>query len=316
MAQYKVPQDVEADDKLIGPFSFRQFVYLMIAAGLCFVAWLLLSVFAPLVIIPLPLIILFIVLALPLKKDQPMETYLAALINFYLNPRKRIWRPGQPESTIEITAPKTVEKSLTKDITGSEATHRLSFLADLVDSGGQILSPANSVKAEFVEEANAIQDIFDPMTHNIDFSRVIDTESEQRRNATIAKMRAAIENTEQPYLADTSLRKFASPATTTQPPPTNPTPHQVVPDIGSAQNSLSDGLAGQSAQAVRSEAERTPASVPSESPILADSQPQAPDPKLANLAAADDLSISTIAKEANRIKKQDDEVFISLRGDK
>ena len=34
MAQYKVPQDVEADDKLIGPFSFRQFVYLLIAGGL------------------------------------------------------------------------------------------------------------------------------------------------------------------------------------------------------------------------------------------------------------------------------------------
>ena len=33
MAQYKVPQDVEADDKLIGPFSFRQFVYLLIAGG-------------------------------------------------------------------------------------------------------------------------------------------------------------------------------------------------------------------------------------------------------------------------------------------
>ena len=27
MAVYKVPQDVEADDKLIGPFSFRQFIY-------------------------------------------------------------------------------------------------------------------------------------------------------------------------------------------------------------------------------------------------------------------------------------------------
>lgn len=32
MASYKVPQDVEADDKLIGPFSFRQFIYLGIAA--------------------------------------------------------------------------------------------------------------------------------------------------------------------------------------------------------------------------------------------------------------------------------------------
>ena len=31
MAQYKVPQDVEAEDKLIGPFSFRQFIYLGVA---------------------------------------------------------------------------------------------------------------------------------------------------------------------------------------------------------------------------------------------------------------------------------------------
>lgn len=34
MAQYKVPQDVEADDKLLGPFSFRQFIYLLIAGGM------------------------------------------------------------------------------------------------------------------------------------------------------------------------------------------------------------------------------------------------------------------------------------------
>ncbi|MCF0232804.1 MAG: PrgI family protein, partial [Enterococcus sp.] len=33
MAQYKVPQNVEADDKLLGPFSFRQFIYLLVAAG-------------------------------------------------------------------------------------------------------------------------------------------------------------------------------------------------------------------------------------------------------------------------------------------
>ena len=32
MAEYKVAQDVEAEDKLIGPFSFRQFIYLIIVA--------------------------------------------------------------------------------------------------------------------------------------------------------------------------------------------------------------------------------------------------------------------------------------------
>ena len=39
MAQYKVPQDVEADDKLLGPFNFRQFIYLLIVAALIALAW-------------------------------------------------------------------------------------------------------------------------------------------------------------------------------------------------------------------------------------------------------------------------------------
>lgn len=57
MAVYKVPQDVEADDKLIGPFSFRQFIYLIIAAIAIALAWGLSQLFIPLAIIPLPIII-------------------------------------------------------------------------------------------------------------------------------------------------------------------------------------------------------------------------------------------------------------------
>ena len=75
MAQYKVPQDVEADDKLLGPFSFRQFVYLLIAGGLIALAIGLFQLFPLLVIIPLPFVLFFGALALPLRKDQPMETY-------------------------------------------------------------------------------------------------------------------------------------------------------------------------------------------------------------------------------------------------
>ena len=109
MAQYKVPQDVEADDKLIGPFSFRQFVYLLIAGGLIALAVGLFQLFPLLAIIPLIPTLLFLALALPLKKDQPMETYLAAIVSYYLKPRTRLWTPGQRESIILITAPKLVE---------------------------------------------------------------------------------------------------------------------------------------------------------------------------------------------------------------
>ena len=80
MAVYKVPQDVEADDKLIGPFTFRQFIYLIIVALLIAIAWWMAQFFVGLIIFPLPFIVFFGALALPLRKDQPMEIYLAAMV--------------------------------------------------------------------------------------------------------------------------------------------------------------------------------------------------------------------------------------------
>ena len=163
MAQYKVPQDVEADDKLIGPFSFRQFVYILIAGGLIALAIGLFQIFPLLAIIPVPFILFFGALALPLRKDQPMETYLAAMVSYYLKPHNRKWTPGQRESTIQITAPKVVEESRVRDITGEEATHRLSFLADIVDTGGYAIKGASTspMREDLVAEANATSDIFE-----------------------------------------------------------------------------------------------------------------------------------------------------------
>ena len=137
MATYKVPQDVEADDKLLGPFSFRQFVYLIIVAASIGIAWILAQIFIGLIIIPMPFIIFFGALALPLKKDQPMETYLAAIFSFYfIKPRKRIWVPDGIESLVEITAPRQVEPERVKDINQHEAAARLSYLTDIIDSRG------------------------------------------------------------------------------------------------------------------------------------------------------------------------------------
>ena len=80
MAQYKVPQDVEADDKLLGPFSFRQFVYLLIAGGLIALAVGLFQLFPLLAIIPLPPVLLFVALALPLKSFLLREVTISTLL--------------------------------------------------------------------------------------------------------------------------------------------------------------------------------------------------------------------------------------------
>ena len=149
MAVYKVPQDVEADDKLIGPFSFRQFIYLIVVAISMAMAWGLSQIFIPLAIIPLPIIIFFAVLALPLRKDQPMETYLSAVVSFYfLKSRVRFWQPDGIFSFVTIIPPKDSERILTKNLTDDEANQRLGYLADLVDTHGWAIRGASAVSAD------------------------------------------------------------------------------------------------------------------------------------------------------------------------
>lgn len=176
MATYKVPQDVEADDKLIGPFSFRQFIYLIIVALAIGLAWGLAQLFVGLAIIPLPIILFFGTLALPLRKDQPMEIYMAAMVSFYLKPRLRKWDPEGIESLIEITAPKTVEVRRTKDLSQSEAEQRLSYLANIVDSQGWAIrgvagTSGTTMNNDVYLEAQSAEDVLDTNTsiaHNFD----------------------------------------------------------------------------------------------------------------------------------------------------
>lgn len=168
MAEYKVPQDVEADDKLIGPFSFRQFVYLIAAVLAGAIAWGLYQLFPLLALAPLPVIVFFGALALPLKKDQPMEMYLSAMVAFYLKPHKRMWDADGVESMIEITVPKTVAIQRTKNISQNEAQERFGYLAEIVDSQGWavrgqggIQAPNSAMNADVYYAAQQAEDILD-----------------------------------------------------------------------------------------------------------------------------------------------------------
>ena len=310
MAQYKVPQDVEADDKLLGPFSFRQFVYLLIAGGLIALAVGLFQLFPLLAIIPLPPVLLFVALALPLKKDQPMETYLAAIVSYYLKPHTRFWMPGQRESTIQITAPKKVEESRTRDITGEEATHRLSFLADIVDTGGYAIKGAgnNPMREDLIAEANATADMFEG-NHFNNLSNVIQKDETERHAEVVREMQQAINETENIAMSNVQLEKrFAEMKPTMS--------------VGSPQQQM------QNMSVSREETFKSPTVILPNSPVVekpveksnrvnwnlaekASTTP--PKPSIIELANNDAFSVQTIAKEANRInRKEEGEVFISL----
>ena len=196
MATYKVPQDVEAEDKLLGPFTFRQFIYLLISAAGIAIIFGLFQIFPLLAIIPIPFTFFFLILALPIKKDQPMELYLASIASFYLKPNTRRWTPGQKETTIKITAPKIVEKPRARNITEEEASTRLSFLSNLVDSEGYAIRGNSNFNEDFIAENNNIVDILD-QDSNQNINQMIAKEQQNRHAALISNMKAAISNADQ-----------------------------------------------------------------------------------------------------------------------
>ena len=231
MATYKVPQDVEAEDRLLGPFTFRQFVYLLIAAIAGALAAALFQIFPLLALLPAPVIFFFLVLALPLKKDQPMETYLAAIVSFYMKPNKRFWRPGQGETTIQITAPKIVEKSRTRDLSEEEASHRLSFLSNLIDSEGYTIRGNHNTNftENFIADATDVNDFMDD-SQNQNLINLMQKEKVARHAEIINQMKAAINNTENAmgpatissHQATLGSNPFAQNQTVPNQPTTNP----------------------------------------------------------------------------------------------
>lgn len=365
MAVYKVPQDVEADDKLIGPFSFRQFIYLIIVAIAIAIAWGLAQLFIPLAIIPLPIIIFFGALALPLRKDQPMEIYLAAVVSFYLKPRRRIWQADGIQSLVEITAPKVIEVQRTKNLSQTEAERRLSYLADIVDTGGwairgvaasQSVSPMQN---EFFFEAQQAEDMlatdskvagsFDTMINQSDLRRrqeVLDRmhQSEVSNNPPLPSAQFTAPSLADPYAAfgaptqspslPTDNSVFSDPNLGMAPP--NPADQPQVsfnPYPNAMHQSVVAPLSEQPASTPPQYTQPTPQQQQYQQPTV----PQAPAPlppsvvesapitTSENVVSPDiidlannhhDLSIETIARQANRIRQQEedeDEVVISLR---
>ena len=294
MATYKVPQDVESEDRLLGPFTFRQFVYLLIAAIAGALAAALFQIFPLLALLPAPVIFFFLVLALPLKKDQPMETYLAAIVSFYMKPNKRFWRPGQGETTIQITAPKIVEKSRTRDLSEEEASHRLSFLSNLIDSEGYAIRGNHNTNftENFIADATDVNDFMDD-SQNQNLINLMQKEKVARHAEIINQMKAAINNTEKAmgpatissHQATLGSNPFTQNQTTPNQPTTNPfIQNQTVPN----QPTTNPFIQNQTVQNANTLANRNQSILNS---------------NYQNLANNQNFSIDTISKEANRYRE-------------
>jgi len=145
MAVHKVPLDVEADDKFLGPLSFKQFLFgggAILFGYLTFVGFT--SALWPIGFFFLIPTIIGVVFAFPWSKEQPSELFLASRIRFYIKPRKRIWDQSGMKHLVQITAPKKIVHEMTDGLNQTEVRSRFNALASMVDSRGWAVKHATA----------------------------------------------------------------------------------------------------------------------------------------------------------------------------
>lgn len=137
MATYKVIQDIEAEDKFLGPLTLKQFIFGASAAFFGYLSFFAITkgAFALLPVL-LPPAMLGAFLAIPWSSEQPTELWVLAKLRYKFKPRARIWDQAGLEELVTITAPKKDNRQLTNGLEQHEVQSRLKALADTLDTRG------------------------------------------------------------------------------------------------------------------------------------------------------------------------------------
>lgn len=89
--QFRVPQFIDIEDKLFGPFTFKQFVYMVGGAGMIFVIYKLLPFWIAILLI-IPIAALSGALVFYKINNKPFIYYLQAGVSYVLSNKLYVWK--------------------------------------------------------------------------------------------------------------------------------------------------------------------------------------------------------------------------------
>jgi hypothetical protein len=98
--QFQIPQFTEIEDKIIGPLTLKQFLYLAVGAFVIFILYKLLS-FYIFLILAVPIVAICLSLAFIRVNQQPLMNTVKNFFRFLRKPDFYIWKKPEPKKTIE-----------------------------------------------------------------------------------------------------------------------------------------------------------------------------------------------------------------------
>lgn len=102
MARYQVPQNIDMEDKIVGPLTMLQFVYLMIGGMIIYLAWTVFDI-QLFLLIAVPVGLFALAMAFVKVQDQPFPKFMAAFLLYLVRPKSRVWQKEQQLSQLKLT---------------------------------------------------------------------------------------------------------------------------------------------------------------------------------------------------------------------
>ena len=93
---FQVPQFIDTEDKIVGPFSLMQFLYIGGVIGLSVLLYFLVQTWLWFVL-SIPMVALGGALAFYRPNGQPLTRMLIAASSFYFRPQTYSWQPAAPQ---------------------------------------------------------------------------------------------------------------------------------------------------------------------------------------------------------------------------
>lgn len=142
MLQYKIPQNIGIEDKIVGPFSLRQLIILAIGGGISYVIFAITSKlyelnFIEYFVMALPAVFALL-LAVVKIHNVSFGKYILLVLEFALKPKKRMW---DHRGIVNLVDPDLTDKTAAKKMAAAteEDTKKdvnVSDLSSVLDSGG------------------------------------------------------------------------------------------------------------------------------------------------------------------------------------
>ena len=108
--QFQVPQYIDIEDKIIGPFTLKQFLYILVAAVVLFILFNLVNLFV-FILLAIPICGLCFALAFIKINNQPFINVIKNFLGFVKKPDFYVWKKPTSQKQFEERVPPIVEKA-------------------------------------------------------------------------------------------------------------------------------------------------------------------------------------------------------------